>query len=133
MNAVKTSDRFKRHATRAILSIFFFIFVYFLLLVFAISVFAGCCIAAYYVIAIRPSIITFGLAIGILAVGFFILYFLIKFLFARSSSDQSHLTEIDEFQEPELFKVIEGLVKCKIEKARRLTGFFYAYIFFRIS
>ncbi|WP_176884870.1 M48 family metallopeptidase [Dyadobacter soli] len=55
--------------------------------------------------------ITFGLAIGLFCVGFFVLFFLIKFIFKRHVVDRSGLTEISEKDQPELFAMLHEIVK----------------------
>lgn len=110
MQPVKISKRFKQMATKAMFAILFFITVYLLLIALAIGIFIACIYGAIAVVAIRPSLITLMLGLGIASVGVFILYFLIKFLFKKNKTDNSHLTEIDIKSEPKLHAMLQELV-----------------------
>lgn len=110
MATVKVSLNFKTQVYKAIFSILLFIIVYFLLLAFAIGIAITSGYAAIFAITQHPSFITLMLGIGLIGVGFFILFFMVKFLFAKSKSDYSHLTEINIKEEPELYKMIQELV-----------------------
>lgn len=110
MVAIKVSPKFKNRAVRAILSIVLFVAVYLLLFAVAIGVCILCGYLALQLIVFKFSFITAAIGIGLLAVGFFILYFMVKFAFTRNSSNYSHLTEIKIQDEPELHRMIEKLV-----------------------
>ncbi|MBF6642022.1 M48 family metalloprotease [Flavobacterium sp. J49] len=110
MPTVKISPKFKSQAYKAIFSIVLFIIVYMLLLVLAVGIFVGCGYGAITMIGFKPSFITLMLGIGIIGVGFFILFFMVKFLFAKNKTDYSYLTEINLKDEPELYNMIQELV-----------------------
>lgn len=110
MATVKVSSKFKSQAYKAIFSILLFIIVYLLLLALSVGIFVACGYGAAMFVALRPSFITLMLGLGLLGVGFFVFYFMIKFLFAKNKSDYSHLTEINIHDEPELYKMIQELV-----------------------
>jgi len=110
MVSIQVSKKFKSQATRAIFSIILFIAVYLLLFAAAIGIAIGCGYAALLMVSAKPSFATLALGISIIAVGVFILYFMVKFMFTKNKSDYSHLTEIDIDQQPELKKMIESLV-----------------------
>lgn len=110
MVSIKISKNFQNQATKAILSIILFIIVYLLLFILAIGIFIGCGYLALLMITTTVSFITLALGLGIIAAGGFILYFMVKFMFTGSKTADSHLTEIDIEQEPELKKMIETLV-----------------------
>ncbi|WP_284653005.1 M48 family metallopeptidase [Flavobacterium terrisoli] len=110
MSAVKISPEFKSQTYRAIFSIVLFIIVYLLLFGLAIGIFAGCAYLAFIMVTAAPSFVTLMLGIGLVGVGFFIFYFMVKFLFTKNKSDYSHLTEINIHDEPELYKMIQDLV-----------------------
>ncbi|MGC4039846.1 MAG: M48 family metallopeptidase [Flavobacterium sp.] len=110
MTAVKVSQNFKTQAYKAIFSIILFIVVYLLLLLLAVGIAAGSCIAAFFMVTAAPSFITLMLGIGLVGIGGFIVYFMIKFLFAENKNDYSHMTEITRAEEPELFGMIQELV-----------------------
>jgi Zn-dependent protease with chaperone function len=111
MSTVKISPRFKSQTYKAIFSIALFIIVYLLLLVLAIGIFVGSGYIALAMIKAAPSFLTLMLGIGIVGVGFFILFFMVKFLFTKHKTDYSHLTEISLDNETELHQMIQELVE----------------------
>lgn len=107
---VQVSPNFKKVAFKAMLSIAAFILVYIVLILLGAGLTVFCIIGAFYLISARPMVITFGLGIGLVGLGFFILAFLIKFLFKKHKINMSHLNEIFESEEPELFNFIKNIV-----------------------
>ncbi|MEZ4796313.1 MAG: M48 family metalloprotease [Flavobacteriaceae bacterium] len=57
-----------------------------------------------------PRLITIAIGIGLASLGFLVLLFLLKFIFKSNKVDRSHLIEISENEEPELFKLIKEIV-----------------------
>ncbi|QBZ98582.1 M48 family metalloprotease [Flavobacterium sangjuense] len=110
MSVVKVSSQFKAQAYKAVFSIILFTIVYFLFFLLSVGIFVGCCYAAAMIVAASPAFITIMLGIGLLGVGFFVMYFMIKFLFTKNKSDYSHLTEINIKNEPKLYQMIQDLV-----------------------
>lgn len=110
MSTVKISPKFKSQVYKAIFSIALFIIVYLALLVLAVGIFIGCIYVAVAMISTVPNFVTVMLGISIIGVGFFILYFMVKFLFAKNKTDYSYLTEVNLNDEPELFQMIQELV-----------------------
>ena len=107
---IEVSASFKKMTTKAILSIVLFLVVYILLLFLSIGITIICMIASFFLITIRPSLITLGLGLGLGSLGFFILAFLFKFMFKKHTIDRSHLTEITAETEPKLFQFIANIV-----------------------
>lgn len=97
--------------TRAILSIVLFIVVYLMLIILAFGLTILCAYAGISLIIAHPSLITLILGAGIASMGFLVLIFLFKFLTKTHIVDRSHLTEITEEQQPELFQFIREIVK----------------------
>ncbi len=110
MPSIKVSSQFKTQAYKTIFSILFFIIVYILLLLLAVGILAICTYGAVFLVTSAPSFITLMIGLGLIGVGFFILYFMMKFLFTKKKSDYSNLTEIDIYNEHELRKMIQELV-----------------------
>jgi len=107
---IQLSDEFKTQAAKAIFAISFFVLTYLIILILAI-VLTGLCIAGgILLIVMQPMLATIALGIGLASTGFLILIFLLKFIFRSHKVDRSHLIEIDELQEPELFKMIKEIV-----------------------
>lgn len=107
---VQISEKFKKRAYRAIFSIVVFIIVYIILLLVSLALFVLSIYFAFTLITTSFSIITLMLGIGLAAVGFFVVYFMVKFLFKKNETDHSFYTEITIAEEPELKRMIEDIV-----------------------
>ncbi|MHA4895907.1 M48 family metalloprotease [Pedobacter sp. PWIIR3] len=110
-NALKVSENFRRMAVKSVLSIVLFLATYVVMIILGLGVIALCGLIAYTIVMLKAMSITVMVAIGFLGMGFLIFYFLIKFVFSSAKKmDRSHLLEIKEQQQPELFKLIRELV-----------------------
>jgi len=107
---VEVSPNFKKHARKTILSIFVFAFTYILLLVLAIGLTIGFTLFGLFIFASKPMFLTGVLCLGLIASGLTILFFLLKFVFAQTKTDTSHLTAITAQDEPRLFALIDEIV-----------------------
>jgi len=108
---VQVSADFKQKTTSAIIAIILFIIVYILLFFSAIALTIGCIAAGLWIISIKPMFFTVMIGIGLASLGVLISYFLIKFLFKKHITDRSDLTEITRNDEPQLFQMIDEIVK----------------------
>ncbi|MCU0429541.1 MAG: M48 family metalloprotease [Cytophagaceae bacterium] len=104
------SKEFKSQVIRAILALLIFILVYLLLLFATIAITAACIAGGLALIALKPAIFTILLGIGLASLGVLTLIFLVKFMFTSNKTDLSHMVEILEHQQPELFKMIREIV-----------------------
>jgi len=77
----------------------------------AIALTIGCIAAGLWIISIKPMFFTVMIGIGLASLGVLISYFLIKFLFKQHINDRSNLTEINRNDEPQLFQMIDEIVK----------------------
>lgn len=109
-NKVELSPAFKKQTVTAIASIALFVIVYLILVVAAIGLAALCVYGAYGLIVSAPGFVTIALGIGIASLGLLVLFFLLKFVFKSNKTDLSHLIEIKETDEPELFAEIRDIV-----------------------
>jgi Zn-dependent protease with chaperone function len=107
---IQLSKEFKTRATKAIFALSFFVFTYLIILILAAFLTGLCVAGGISLIAIRPMFITIALGIGLASLGVLILIFLLKFIFKSHKIDRSHLIELKEHQEPELFKMIKEIV-----------------------
>ena len=107
---VKLSNEFKSQTTKAIASIIIFAILYIVIFLFALALTAISVYAGILLVIQVPRFITIALGIGLASLGFLILLFLIKFLFKTNTIDRSHLTEIKQKDEPELFNLIKEIV-----------------------
>jgi Zn-dependent protease with chaperone function len=108
---IQLSKEFKNQATKAILAINLFAFTYLIILLLAVLLTGLCIAGGVSLIVIKPMFITIALGIGLASLGVLILIFLLKFIFKSHKVDRSHLIEINEQQEPELFKMIREIVQ----------------------
>ncbi|WP_088656298.1 M48 family metallopeptidase [Geofilum rhodophaeum] len=108
---IQLSKEFKTQATKAILAINLFTLTYLIILLLAVLLTGLCIAGGVSLIVIKPMFITIALGIGLASLGVLILIFLLKFIFKSHKVDRSHLTEINEQQEPELFKMIREIVQ----------------------
>lgn len=108
---VQVSTDFKKKTTSAIIAIVLFIIVYILLFFSAIALTIGCIVAGLWIISIKPMFFTVMIGIGLASLGVLISYFLIKFLFKKHITNLSDLTEITRKNEPQLFQMIDEIVK----------------------
>jgi len=110
-NVLNVSENFRRMAVKSVLSIILFFFTYVFLVIMGIGVIFLCGFIAYHLVAFSVSFVTAMLALGCLGMGFLIFFFLIKFIFSGTKQvDRSHLIEITEQDQPELFHMIDALV-----------------------
>ncbi len=108
---IKLSPEFRTQTIKAITSIVFFIISYIVILAIAVGLTALCVYIGLIMITGHPSFITLVLGIGIASMGFLILFFVLKFMFSSHKADRSHWHEISASDEPELFRLIEEIVK----------------------
>ncbi len=108
---IKVSSEFKAQAVRSKTAISLFILTYFLMLILAIGLTVLCVYGGIMIIAFKPMLLTIVLGIGLASLGVLVLFFLLKFLFKSYKVDRSHLIEISEKDEPQLFKLIDEIVK----------------------
>mgnify|MGYP000430154229 FL=1 len=110
-NKIELSREFKTQTTKAIASILLFALIYLVLFILAIGLTALCIYSGILLIVTIPRLITIALGLGLASLGILILIFLLKFLFKSHKVDRSHLLEIKKTDEPELFNLIDEIVK----------------------
>ncbi len=108
---IQLSKEFKTQAAKAILAISFFTLTYLIILILAILLTGLCIAGSVSLIAVKPMFITIAVGVGLASLGILILIFLLKFIFKSHNVDRSHLIEINEQQEAELFKMIREIVQ----------------------
>lgn len=108
---IQVSEDFKKKSKSAVLAITIFVMVYILLFLFTVLLTVACVVGGILLIIAKPMFLTLMLGAGAIGTGVFIFFFIIKFLFKKHINDRSHLTEITRSQEPELFKMIDEIVK----------------------
>ncbi|MBZ4190308.1 M48 family metalloprotease [Niabella beijingensis] len=111
MKNIQLTDDFRRRTRHAVFTIFLFVLVYLLLVLLGVGFAVACVYAAIQLVAHFPRAITVMLGIGLAGLGVFILIFLFKFVFSAKKTDRSHLLKISREEEPELFRMIDTIVK----------------------
>lgn len=108
---IQISEDFKKKSKSAVFAITIFIIVYLLMFLLTVILAIGCITGGIWLIAIKPMFLTLMLGAGLAGTGVFVFFFIIKFLFKKHINDRSYLTEIKRSDEPELFKMIDEIVK----------------------
>lgn len=108
---IQVSEDFKKKSKSAVFAITIFIIVYLLMFLLTVILAIGCITGGIWLIAIKPMFLTLMLGVGLAGTGVFVFFFIIKFLFKKHINDRSYLTEIKRSDEPELFKMIDEIVK----------------------
>ncbi len=108
---VQLSKQFKIQATKSILAIVFFAFTYILILLLATALTVLCVIGGFALMLLKPTFITIAGGVGLACFGLLILAFLLKFMFKSHKVDRSHLIEITERDEPQLFNMIHEIIE----------------------
>lgn len=106
---IQLTREFEIQATKSILAIIFFIFTYLIILILAFLLTGLCVVGGLALFATKPMFITLAFGLGLASFGILILIFLLKFIFKSHKTDRSHLLEVTENQEPELFGLIREI------------------------
>ncbi|MBN2746158.1 MAG: M48 family metalloprotease [Bacteroidales bacterium] len=133
---IKLSRSFSIQTTKAIASIFLFVFTYLLILLLAIGFTILCVYGGIMLITSYPNFLTLVLGIGLSGLGILILFFLLKFIFKSQKVDRSFLYEIKKNDEPELFLLISEIVnevKTRFPKKVYLSANVNASVFYNYS
>lgn len=105
------SKAFKSMATKAILSLLLFALIYLTMIILSVILVLACTYAGIALLTIQLNYIIIMLGAGIISMAVLIAIFLTKFIFKKNKVDRSHLMEITEKDEPELFHFIGEIVK----------------------
>ncbi len=81
------------------------------MLALAIALTVVCIYAAIAMIRASPGLVVGALGVGLSSLGILVLYFLVKFLFKANKVDRSLLTEVRRKEVPQLFDMIDAIVK----------------------
>ncbi len=108
---IQLSPEFRRQTAKVILAIALFLLTYLLILLLVVGLTALCVAAAVFLVIVKPMFITLAIGFGLASLGILILIFLLKFMFKSHKVERSHLTEITDADEPELFTMIDEIVR----------------------
>ncbi|MCU0321382.1 MAG: M48 family metallopeptidase [Chitinophagaceae bacterium] len=108
---LQPSVQFKKQVMHVVFSIIVFFIVYILLILAAVGLAVGCVYAAGFIISSQISFLSISLAIGLLALGLSVCFFLIKFIFKVSKNENSSRIQITEADQPLLFDFIRKITE----------------------
>ncbi|MEO7311258.1 MAG: M48 family metallopeptidase [Chitinophagaceae bacterium] len=103
------SPSFKKQVGKVIGSIVLFFIVYILLVLAACGLAVACFYLGFNLIIFSPRFITIMLGLGLMALGISVVFFLIKFIFAVSKSENKSRVALKERDQPALFAFIKRL------------------------
>lgn len=107
--SIAPSDQFKKEVAGVVATIILFFVVYVALVIGAVALAIGCFYLGGMLIIAMPKLITIVAGLGMMAVGVSLVFFLIKFIFAKRISDNPQRVEITEAEQPHLFAFIREL------------------------
>lgn len=110
-NKIQLWSEFRIQAVNATFAIGLFIVSYLIILILALVLTVLCIAGGIALIVMKPMFVTIALGAGLASLGVVIVIFLLKFMFKSHKTDRSHLIQIDKFQEPELFQMIDEIVR----------------------
>lgn len=108
---LQPSSTFKQEVSKVLLAILFFIAVYLVLMAAAIGLAFLCSAAGILLAASVLNVFTLMIGLGLVGLGVMVIFFLLKFLFKRNKADRSHLIELKEADQPELFAFVKALTE----------------------
>ena len=108
---LRPSAEFKKEVAKVTGAIVLFFVVYVLLLVAAVLLAIGCCFLSIKLLRVLRGTYALLGALGILAVGGSIIFFLVKFIFSKTKQENDSRVEITESAHPELFAFVRRLAK----------------------
>jgi Zn-dependent protease with chaperone function len=108
---LSVSPQFKKEVIRSVMMIVVFIAVYFILFALSLGLVALSFWGGITIVFVRPGFLTLVMGIGLVACGIMVFVFLVKFLFARSKTDNSDSIEITAGDHPVLFETIYALAQ----------------------
>jgi Zn-dependent protease with chaperone function len=110
ISQVQVTDSFRKSTVRAIFSIALFLVTYILLILFAVGITGLFGYLGIMLILFKPMFLTLMVGLGLISMGVLVLVFLLKFMFSRNKQDLSHLVEIKQTEQPELFGFLQAIV-----------------------
>lgn len=107
--SISPSASFQKEVIGVMFSIVLFFIVYLLLVIAAVALAIGCFYGGGALIIAMPKGFIILIGLGLMALGASIVFFLIKFIFAKRTENNSGRVEITETEQPALFAFIRQL------------------------
>ena len=108
-NVIKPSAAFRREVQKVIAALLLFGLLYVLLLATVVSFAAGLCFVGFSVVTAVPNIWAVLFGLGLAGIGLMVVFFIVKFLFARKKEDNTNRIEITEPDYPDFFAFIRAV------------------------
>lgn len=108
---IEPSLEFRKQVGKVLAAIAGFMVVYLVLVGLAVSLAVLCGLAGVLLVVALPKFITLMIGIGLAGLGLMVLIFLFKFIFKKNKTDRSHLIEVKQSDQPELFAFIKRLTQ----------------------
>ena len=108
---INPSPEFRKQVSKVVGSIILFFIVYILLMLAAAALAVVCFYAGIAIIIAMPRLIGLLIGVGLMCLSISVIYFLIKFIFAKSKDENSSRVEIKKEEQPRLFAFISRLSK----------------------
>lgn len=108
---IHATSSFKLEVFKVLGAIILFVLVYLTLMAAATLLALLCGYGGFMLIVGYPRFITIAIGVGLIGLGCMVVFFLLKFLFKRNKVDRSHLIEVNESEQPDLFSFIRRLTK----------------------
>lgn len=109
MVEIKVSNEFKTQVVKTIVSIILFFLTFILILTLPVCFTVYCIYNAILLIMSYPNVGGIVIGIGLAFIGILVLFLLLKFLFKFYKVDRSQLIEVNKYDEPQLFSLIEDI------------------------
>jgi Zn-dependent protease with chaperone function len=133
---LQPSSSFKQEVSKVLLAIVFFMLTYLVLMAAAIALAILSASGGFLLVVNFPKIFTLMIGIGLIGLGVMVIFFLLKFLFKRNKVDRSHLIELKESDQPELFAFVRRLTRetqCQFPKKIYISPEVNASVFYDSS
>lgn len=120
-NLPKISTAYQSKLTSAILSVSAFFLIYLLLILVSLLMIFLLGYGAIKLLAIKINYFTIFGAVGLFSIGLFVFIFLIRFIFRKNEYTTRHLIEVSRSHQPELFNMIDEIVKeTKVQAPKKV-------------
>jgi Zn-dependent protease with chaperone function len=136
LSKLRPSADFKKEVIRVSLAILLFLTVYLILIILAIGLAAGVSYLGINLIIFKPAFFTLLVGIGMIGMGVFVLFFLIKFIFAVKKTDRTSFYELKKNEYPDLHSFLKRLskeTKTKLPKRIYISPDVNASVFYDSS
>ena len=120
-NLPKSSPAYQSKLTSAIISVSVFFLMYLILILTSLLMIFLLGYGAIQLLSIKVNYFTIFGAVGLFSIGVFVFIFLIRFIFRKNNYSTRHLIEVTRSHQPELFNMIDEIVKeTKVQAPKKV-------------